>query len=331
MKLYILILLGIFLTSCGDEGIHFTPGSELDDPPFRRDLESRLRDREEEGPGSAEGDTIVDLIIRTRQSGESPSAGVGGHCKNCRSKVDIHFYIGFNGWTKPTFWHSLWQAFPNCLNKFARYTNRKGFLEHLQDLDWQFSHSLFSSGTNQPGYLEYDGKHIAEVHRTRKRRYTPQFVLNRRFAGYEDIFTFTLHAFNSAGDSFYHNHTCAKPADCQIQYDAPKYNPEINKGGLEDPLAGLSDILTNKYGAIRTGSRVEIFIATDYFPDYSDKDIRNFAKKYRGVRIHLLSSHSQSKFLGSLRDIARKTGGTVNQLCSDINIGPKLAKIVRSK
>lgn len=321
MKNYILILFGLFLVSCESDHTQFTLDSELEETPFRRDLEARLQSRGGDDPA-------VNLII---QAGQEAGQSSGKRCSKCMDKVDMHFYIGFNSFSKPSFVHALFGGFTECLNKFARYTYREGFLSHLKSLDWQFSHSMFSSGKNQPGYLEYDGYHVSEIHRSHARKSTSQYALTKRFVNYEDIFTYTLTRFDYPGPSFYTPPSHCEGADCELWYDAPKYNSEINDGGLENPLAGLSDILTNKYGVIRPGSRVEIFIITDYFPSYTDKVIGNFAKKYRGVRIHLLSSHSQSKYLGSLRDIARKTGGTVHQLCGDSGIGPKLAKIVRRK
>ena len=329
MKFYtFIILLGLFFAGCGDQSTQFTRTSELDDGPFRRDLEARIKNR---GGTVSDGDTIVDLIIKAKGSAGSSSSSNGKKCEKCPDKVDIHFYVGFTSFKKPTFWHTVWNTFPSCLNKFAKYTHRKGFLSHLKTLNWQFTYSMFSSGKNQPGYLEFDGRHVPEVHRAFKRKSTHQFILNRSFSYYESIFTYTLTRYNSAGDSFYVNHNCSNPADCTIWYDAPKYDHAINKGGLEDPLAGLDDILTNKYGAIRANSRVEVFVVTDTFPDYTDKEIRSFTKKYKGVRVHLLSSHSQSKFLGSLRDIAQAMGGEVKQLCSHEDIGPELAKIIKRK
>ena len=63
-------------------------------------------------------------------------------------KVDIHFYIDGQG--------KAW-----CSNKFVRNTYRKGFLEHLAHLDWWFSHSVFSSGENQPGHLDALFQHFS--------------------------------------------------------------------------------------------------------------------------------------------------------------------------
>ena len=319
MKTYILILFGLFLVSCEGDHTQFISGSELEEAPFRENSESRLR-------SLGGNDPVVDLIIQGNQPGQS----AGKNCKKCINKVDMHFYIGFNSTSILPFFAALTSNFRECLNRFSRYTYTGGFLSHLKSLDWQFSHSMFSSGSNQPGYLEYDGYHVSGPHRSHARKSTPQYALTKRFVNYEDIFTYTLSRFDT-GPSFYTTPSHCEGADCKLWYDAPQYNSDINGGGMENPLAGLSDILTNKYGVIRSGSRVEIFVITDSFPSYTDKEIIDFTKKYQGVRIHLLSSHSQSKYLGSLRDIARKTGGTVHQLCSDSGIGPKLARIVRRR
>ena len=317
MKTYTLILLGLLLAGCTDQGIQFTPS---DDAPFREDLENRLSS--EGGDGS--GDDMIDWIINTKGAD-----GSQGDCEQC-SKVDLHFYIGFIGWTTPTVWHTVANTFSNCRNKFAKHTYRKGFLSHLQNLNWQFSHSMFSSGKNQPGYLEFNGDYVEPSHRAYKKKSQPQSIMNRSFPFYEDIFSYTLTRFSPAGDSFYSSHP-SSAREHIISYDAPKFNYSINKNGLADPLAGLSDLLDNRYGAIREGSRVEIFIVTDTFPDYSEKELNSFIDKYKGVRIHLLSSHPQSRYLGGLVDLAEQTGGAAQHLCKNKNIGPELAEIVKHK
>ena len=199
MKNYILILFGLFLVNCKSDPTQFTPDSELERPPLRRDLEARLRSR-------GGNDPAVDLIIQSGQAGQSSGqAGQSSEnrCKKCIDKVDMHFYIGFNSFSKLSFSEALFSNFTECLNKFARYTYRGGFLSHLKSVDWQFSHSMFSSGSNQPGYLENDGYHVPEIHRSHARKSTSQYALTKRFANYEDIFTYTLTRFDYPGPSFY--------------------------------------------------------------------------------------------------------------------------------
>ena len=284
-------------------------------------MESRIRKRNRQGGEKTEADTIIDLIIKGGNGGKD--------CPECgNNKVDMHFYIGWISWTKPTFWHAISNSFANCQNKFARHISQKGFLSHLNSLDWQFSHSLFSAGEGRPGYLERDARYVPEPHCPSKRRCPSATVLNKHFAFYGDIFAYTLTPAMEGGNSFYVGHIISPQKDSTIRYDTPKYIHSIHKGGLENPLPGLDDLLTNKYEAIRPGSRVEVFVMTDYFPKYPEEEVDEFIKKYRSVRFHLLSSHSQSSFLGSLRDMVEKSGGAAKQLCSNKNIGPELAEIV---
>lgn len=314
MKTYTLILLGLLLAGCTNQGTQF-----IDDDSW--DLDDHLSD----GDGDPRsGDDTIDWIINRGSNGSQ------GGCEQC-SKVDLHFYIGFISWTKPSTGQAIAQTFTNCRNKFAKHTYREGFLTHLNNLNWQFSHSLFSSGKNEPGYLEFQGEYVEPFHRVYKRKSKPQSIMNQNFSFYEDIFSYTLTRYSEAGDSFYPGYM-QNTKHPSISYDAPKYNHSINRNGLTDPLAGLSDILDNRYGAIREGSRVEIFVVADYFPDYPEQELQDFISKYSGVRIHLLSSHPQNNgFLGNLIDLAEQTGGAAKHLCENNNIGPELAEIVKHK
>ena len=313
MKTYTLILLGLLLAGCTGQGIQFTDDDSwnLNDRPSAGDRDI-----------SSEDDTI-NWLINARGANESQS-----DCEQC-SKVDLHFYFGAVG---KSAWNSLFNTFSNCLNKFARNTYTKGFLSHLQNLNWQFSYSLFSAGSNQPNFLEFDGRHVNPPHRSHKRKSYAQKILTQRFEYYEDIFSYTITPFTGGGDSFYSAHHANARGARTIRYDAPfEHSTARNKGGSQDPLAGLSDLLDNRYGAIREGSRVEIFVVTNYFPDYSEEELQSFISKYQGVRIHLLSSHPQSSFLGGLIDLTEQTGGAAKHFCKNKNIGPELAEIVKHK
>ena len=234
---------------------------------------------------------------------------------------DIHFYIGPGGWNKS-----------NCFNRFVQNTYRKGFLVHLKGVDWRFSHSLFSSAENSPGYLEHNGRYVGEIHRAFQRKTDYKTVLTKNFQYYEDIFAYTITPFVQHGGSFYVNHSTAA-RDNTIQYDAPKYDHKIHKDGGDDPLVGLDNLLTNKYdGAIRHKSQVvEVFVASDKFPNYSPEDIRDFLKEHKRVRIHALYVSSQAK-IGSLPELVEKTGGSIHHLCGgNKNIGPELAEVIKQK
>lgn len=244
-----------------------------------------------------------------------------------KEKVDIHFYIGFN----EGIGRHILSGFNNnpCSNnKFVLNTYRKGFLSHLEDLNWQFSHSLFSAGSNIPNYLEWDGRYVKPPHQSHKRKFDAQTVLTQDFQYYEDIFSYTITPFIPGGDSFYLNHS-SNGRENTISYDAPEYTAS-NKGGSKDPLAGLNDLLTNKYEAIRDKSRVEVFIITDTFPDYASEQVDAFLAEHEKLRVHALYNSSNSK-TGSLAEIIEKTEGTTHSLCGDRNIGPKLAEIIKDK
>ena len=315
----LLTLSPLLPTACGGRGenTQFTRTAELDDIPFQEDVESRLRKRR--GGEKTEADTIIDLIIKSERTG---SGGQG-------SMVDMHFYIGGGSWNNG-FMYLITTSFAACQNRFAQHISQKGFLSHLESLDWQFSHSLFSAGQNRIGDLERNGERVPAPHRPFKRKRPGVTVLNKHFAFYGDVFIYTLTP-ALEHTRLYSNHTLSPQRDRTIEYDAPKHIHSIHKGGLDNPLPGLDDILTNKYGAIRSGSRVEVFVVTDYFPEYPEEEIDDFISRYKGVRVHLLSSHSQSGFLGSLRDMVEKSGGAAKQLCSNKNIGPELAEIILNR
>lgn len=246
------------------------------------------------------------------------SEATGKKVKMYQEKVDIHFYIDNN------------RSKAYCSNEFVKNTYRKGFLEHLGHLDWWFSHSVFSPGENRPGYLEMDGRLVSAIHRTRKRRSSSQTVMTKHFQFFEDIFAYTVSPFTSSGSSFYVNHSTAA-RDNTILYDAPEYDHRIHKDGKEDPLVGLNDILTSKYEVIRNGSRVEVFVVTDKFPDYSEEDVNEFLNAHKNLRVHVLYKSSQNK-LGSLVELIERTGGSINKLCGgNKNIGPDLAKAIAQK
>ena len=314
----LLVLLPLFPTACGkpDKKTQFIGPTDLEDIPFEENVESRIRKKAGQGGEKTEADAIIDLIIKGK--------GAAGSGNN---RVDMHFYIGGISWNKTTIWQALGNAFINCQNKFARHISQKGFLSHLKNLDWRFSHSLFSAGEGRIGALERNGKIVPEPLRPFKIKRTPVTVLNKHFAFYGDVFIYTLTP-AVENSVLYANHTISPQKDRTIQYDAPEYIHNTHKGGLDNPLPGLDDILTNKYEVIRDGSRVEVFVVTDYFPTYSEEEIDSFIGKHKSVRFHLLSSHSQSGFLGSLRDMVEKSGGAAKQLCSNKNIGPELAEIV---
>ena len=249
--------------------------------------------------------------------GTGASEATGGKIKIYQEKVDIHFYID-----------NPYKAY--CSDKFVRNTYRKGFLEHLGHLDWWFSHSVFSPGENRPGRLEMDGRLVSAIHRARKRRSSSKTVMTKHFQYIEDIFAYTVAPFTSSGSSFYVNHSTAA-GDNTIWHDAPEYDHKIHKNGKEDPLAGLDDILTNKYGVIRKGSRVEVFVVADKFPNYSEEDVKDFLNAHKNLRVHALYKSSQNK-IGSLADIVEKTGGSINKLCGgNKNIGPDLAEAIAQK
>ena len=234
-----------------------------------------------------------------------------------QENVDIHFYISGKG-----------RAY--CSNQFVRATYNKGFLSHLGNLNWQFSHSVFSSGENVPGYLELDGRTVNAGHRPWKRKSNSQTVLTKNFQYYEDIFAYTVLPFLQSGSSFYVNHSTAA-GDSTIWYDAPEYDHNIHKDGDEDPLTGLDDLLTNKHGVIRKNSHVEVFVVVNKFPNYSQEEVENFINAHENLRVHALYKSSQNK-IGSLADIVEKTGGSINKLCGgNKNIGPELAEIIKQK
>ena len=286
--------------------------------------------------------TVVDVIIKPRSQPVAdegkPATGQGDDClckeseekkvastdkkgrrgRKHGEKRDIHFYIG----NAPGF----------CLNTFAKNTYQKGFLSHLNDLNWWFSHSLFSAGENPPGYLEYDGRYLNSSRRTHKRRWEGLTVLHKGVQFYEDVFSYTVTPFVDGGGSFYLNHT-SSARDSMITYDAP-HRTAANKGGKDDPLAGLNDLLTEGYDVMRADTLADVFIVTNQFPDYTPEEIDAFLKTHANLRIHnLLPSPTIFKKtkLGSLKDLVEKTKGTSNHLCSNKNIGPTLAEIVADK
>ena len=357
-----LFTIGLALAGCkGNQG-QFTQLSELEDPPFQEALESRVEEvvvetkigrkkamatdsgqvgqngfKEEDTVEEATaGDTaieentdahtaittVVDITIRPR-SRSVPGADKQKRRdrrsmkKNRVEQRDIHFYIG--------------RAPAHCLNTFAQDTYSKGFLSLLNDLSWRFSHSRFSAGENPPGYLEFDGKYLNDSKRTRKRRWEGVTVLHKRIQFYEDIFAYTVTPFVSNG--FYHGHITAHGPDSLISYDAPQWTDK-NRGGEDNPLAGLNDLLTEGYGAFRPGVFADVFIVTNQFPGYTPEEIDNFLKQHSNLRIHGLIPGPeifQKTDIGSLRDLIEKTKGTFNHLCGNDFIGPKLAEIVADK
>ena len=155
--------------------------------------------------------------------------------------------------------------------------------------------------------------------------------MTQHFQYFEDIFAYTVTPFTSNGVSFYHGHYTTDARDNTIWYDAPEYDHKIHKNGKEDPLTGLDDLLTNKYGVIRNGSRVEVFVVTDKFPNYSEEDVKEFLNAHKKLRVHALYKSSQNK-LGSLVELVEETGGSINKLCGgNKNIGPELAEAIAQK
>ena len=364
-SLFSLFSIGLVLTGCkGNQG-QFTQLSELEEAPFQEALESRVKEvtieakigrkkalatdsgqvgqnglKEDTAENSMEETTVsvtvVDVIIKPRtrpgdgkglqkkddcqceKTVEKKAETKGRRGRKHAEKRDIHFYIG----SAPGF----------CLNSFANKTYRQGFLSYLNDLNWWFSHSVFSSVENSPGYLEFDGRYLNSSHRTHKRKWEGVTVLHKRTQFYEDVFAYTVTPFVPVGDSFYHNHS-ADTKDSMISYDAPQ-RPLENKNGGDNPLAGLDDLLTKGYDVMRPETLADVFIITNQFPDYAPEEIDAFLNKHANLRIHgLLPKPALFKktSLGSLQDLIEKTEGTSNQLCSDKNIGPKLAEIVADK
>lgn len=261
---------------------------------------------------SAEVSTKQDSSVKCKAD-KSGKTGKKQGRKWMKEKVDIHFYIDSRKTT----------SLIECSNEFAADAYDKGFLSHLPNLNWQFSYSVFSSGSNEPGYLEFDGAHVPEVHRARARRSTAQTVLTQRFAYYEDIFSYTIAPFYT-GDHFYMG--MSHDNKSTVYHDAPYQ--DAGKG--KNPLVGLHDLLTKKYdGAIRSSSsRIEVFVIANKFPGYPSEDIAAFLNAHKKLRVHVLYKKSQ-KSLGSLVELVKRTGGSLNKLCGNENIGPKLAKVIQ--
>ena len=355
----------------GGQDTQFTQLSDLEEPPFQQALESRVvketaeakigrkkvlargegqigqnafkeedKTVEETEAEIMEETTIVEIQTEETQMCECQAVAQTevqveetgeDHSRKRRrkEKVDIHFYFGFN---EGIGWHILSSLnHGSCFNKFARntYKKDKGLLSNLKDLNWQFSHSLFSAGSNPPNNLEFDGHYVKPLHQTHKRRFDPQTVLTQRFQHYEDIFSYTISRFIAGGDSFYLDHP-SNGREHTISYDAPEYTSS-NKDGSKDPLAGLNDLLTNKYEAIRDKSRVEVFVITDSFPGYAQEQVEAFLAAHEKLRVHALYTSAKSK-AGSLAEIVEKTEGTTHSLCvNNKNIGPTLAEIIKDK
>ena len=349
----------LWLTACDNDGTQFTSLSEMEAPPFEQALESRVnQETVEEKIGrkkdlsSADGavgqnafkrDVEIDISLNIRES-EKPVTGkgsgkktkpktAGGHTGSRgkgtkrhaghkarhgkKTKVDIHFYINPLG-------------IKYCLNTFARTVYKTGFLSHLNHLSWRFSHSVFTDGENPPGNLEFDGQSVSDPKRAFKRKSIPQTVLTKRFRFYEDIFAYTVTPFTErAADPIYVTHNFDSKKDGLIQYDAPVYptNYSVLSKKLPSVLDGLDDLLTQKYDAIRDDSRVEVFILTGAFPEYTDEDIENFTSRHKRVRIHHLKP-TNNKESDALIKLSETTGGATEPLCQDENIGLRLTEIV---
>ena len=252
------------------------------------------------------------------------------------SKVDMLFYVGWNslGMTKPgslTLTSYFKSRFKTCLRGFAKQAFEANFLDRLQDLDWQFSHSSFSSKTNKPHLLEHEGHFVKAM--TKEGKVKQVAVLEKGVYKAREIFSHTLAPL--FGDNTYHfskyGWNVTLPRD-DVYYDAPSVS-RLNHDGAVDPLPGLDDLLTNKYGAVREGSRVEVFVLTDHFAGYSDEVVQDFLKKHPNVTIHLLHHEGDKSVegeyeLGALPQLVEGTQGTVHSLCGDEDLIDKLVSLL---
>ena len=253
------------------------------------------------------------------------------------SQVDMLFYVGSELADTDNIADYFKGKFKRCLHNFAKQTYENDLLGRLDGLDWQFAQTNFSDSSRsaaRPYLLELSGHYVKRMNEETG-RVEKLSVLDKSVYKFKEIFAHSLAPLS--GGSTYHfgpfgfegkpNRVVLPRQD--VLYDSPQPT-YVDGDGMINPLPGLDDILTNRPSdVIRDGSRVEVFVATNHFGNYSDDVVKGFLKKHKDARIHLLYSPVNERTdYGSLSQIVDATGGYKLSLCKEKDITSELVNIL---
>ncbi len=171
----------------------------------------------------------------------------------------------------------------DCIQNIRSYSEKNGFLRHLNKFDWQVSFAYHSHSDVAFLPLEWDnGKAYNKAKRWYK--FKTAHVLskkNHKPKEANQIFNATLKDYWGGGEYDTTSH------------DEPKYTykPGMNTNpkmfwDVENPLVGLSAILSKKSkGAVRAGSQVVALWFGSSFAIYSEKSWGSFFRKHKNADI----------------------------------------------
>ena len=172
-----------------------------------------------------------------------------------------------------------------CIRNLRLFSENQGFLNQLNELDWQVSASFHSQGESKLLPFETDnGK---------------DYVLSKGEYSHgetRELFSDVLRSVH--GNSNEHSEA----------YDA---TTKLNSNGLvQDPLSGLDHILSSKAeGSMRSDSQTIVLIfGQEKFSYYSSKEWKNFFKKHENTSLIAVSFRSAnvSNFLHLLERNKKK-------------------------
>ncbi len=199
-----------------------------------------------------------------------------------KEKADILFYVG--GETN------------SCLQGLAKEVEKKGFLSHLDALDWKVAVSLFPKN---PGFttLENNGRKMTKNTSKLKRK----FLLPVGKISWEDVSVIERSKMKvKKGEKLFLDTIQTEELDHgrnpQPRYDATEvyaYNLR-NELPVVDFMDGLDGLLSNKK-FLREDSKVHVVVIDyEHFPYYTDREWKKFYKKYPNLNIILVSSRRVS-------------------------------------
>ena len=172
-----------------------------------------------------------------------------------------------------------------CIQNIREYSERNGFLEHFNHLDWQVSFSYYSQ-TKEVLPLEL---HNGRAHNTHSGfsglfKHKADYILSKE----EYPAKRRERLFNTTLKTVYPDYDRGSSTQ-HFSIDQLNFN-----GDISDPLSGLNQLLSSgTEGSVRLDSHIIVLVFGYNFPYYSSEEWETFFKKYnKNMSIIVLSSRS---------------------------------------
>ena len=201
-----------------------------------------------------------------RTDGDMMEGGMSSQ-PSSKPKVDILFYMSNRDLS--------------CIQNFSA-KHKKGFLNQLDDLNWQVAFSYYSAGDHTALLpLELKNGEARNIGGLFSLEY--DYTINRGEYSRNEaqkVFHSTLAPFFPE-----HNQIGRENGDFHLQDGTPNANKKV-----ADPLSGLDHILSAKpEGVIRNNSQVIVFLLGYHFPYYSSESWAKFFAKHGNVSIVVMA------------------------------------------